>query len=288
MIKAEDLRKRYVMGDNVVHALDGVDLTIGAGEFVSITGASGSGKSTLMHILGCLDRPSSGTLHFDGELVGALSDKQLARLRNSRVGFVFQTFNLINRTTALDNVLVPLMYTRKSFSRSTAKRALERVGLGHRYRHKPGQMSGGECQRVAIARAIVNSPKLLLADEPTGNLDSHTGAQIMGIFRELHTEGITVILVTHELDVAVQANRMIQMRDGRIAEDTTVDDVRRREILALTSDAHRRMFRGSNTDGPHVERGPSTVEDAAAEATGAARKPLPHQGGEPRASARAD
>ncbi len=208
MIEAIQLRKQYVMGESVVNALDGVDLTIAAGEFVSLTGSSGSGKSTLMHILGCLDRPSSGILKFGGQVISAMGDKQLAQTRNQHIGFVFQTFNLINRTSALDNVMVPLVYTRRSFARKTALDALDRVGLAKRARHKPSEMSGGECQRVAIARAIVNRPKLILADEPTGNLDSRNGEQIMKIFHDLHTAGITIVLVTHEMDIAVQAERM--------------------------------------------------------------------------------
>ena len=243
MIKTTELRKDYQMGDEVVHALDGVDLTIAPGSFVSITGASGSGKSTLMHILGCLDRPTGGTLEFRGQLVSGMGDRQLAEIRNRHVGFVFQTFNLINRTTALDNVCVPLMYTRRSFSRKTALQALERVGLSQRASHRPSEMSGGECQRVAIARAIVNNPSLLLADEPTGNLDSRTSAQIMATFHELHAGGITIVLVTHEMDIAVQADRMIQMTDGKVSEDTAVDEHRREEILRVRQDAHRRMFR---------------------------------------------
>lgn len=222
------------MGDTVVHALDGVDLTIQAGEFVSITGASGSGKSTLMHILGCLDRPTSGTLEFRGRMTTTLAEKQLAQVRNLDIGFVFQTFNLINRTTAMDNVLVPLIYTRKRFSKKTAKVALERVGLANRARHTPSEMSGGECQRVAIARAIVNNPSLILADEPTGNLDSKTGGQIMQIFRELHASGITIVIVTHETEVALQANRTIHMRDGKIIEDSVIDEARRKQVLAPT------------------------------------------------------
>ncbi len=242
MIEARQLHREYRMGDSVVNALAGVDLTIAAGEFVGITGASGSGKSTLMHLLGCLDRPTSGLLRFQGQSLGDLGERQLARIRNQHIGFVFQTFNLINRTTALDNVVVPLMYSRKSFSRSKALRALDRVGLAPRAKHRPGEMSGGECQRVAIARAIVNNPKLLLADEPTGNLDSKTGRQIMQIFHDLHAEGITIVLVTHELDVAVQARRIIQMRDGRIVDDSAVDDTHRAEVLKMTTDAHTRIF----------------------------------------------
>ena len=247
MIEAVQLRKRYVMGEAVVNALDGVDLTIEAGEFVSLAGPSGSGKSTLMHILGCLDRPSAGVLRFDGQVISSLGDKQLARIRNQHIGFVFQTFNLINRTSAMDNVLVPLVYTRRHFARKTALEALDRVGLGKRARHKPSEMSGGECQRVAIARAIVNRPKLLLADEPTGNLDSKNGEQIMKIFHELHATGITVVLVTHEMEIAVQAERMIQMRDGLIHDDTAIDERRRAEILGASQEAHTRAFRHKMT-----------------------------------------
>ncbi len=248
MIEAAQLRKEYLMGDSVVHALDGVDLHIEPGEFVSITGASGSGKSTLMHIMGCLDRPTSGMLRVAGETVSSLNDKQLARIRNEHIGFVFQTFNLINRTTAFDNVQVPLIYTRQAFNKKAAREALERVGLGKRSKHRPSEMSGGECQRVAIARAIVNRPRLILADEPTGNLDTRTGEQIMQIFHELHHEGITILLVTHEIDVAVQAERIINMRDGKIVEDTAVDDRRREQILAQTHDAHTRAFRQKTAD----------------------------------------
>jgi putative ABC transport system ATP-binding protein len=243
MIEAAQLRKEYHMGDSVVHALAGVDLRIQPGEFVSITGASGSGKSTLMHILGCLDRPTSGIVRVAGETVSALNDKQLARIRNQHIGFVFQTFNLINRTTAFDNVLVPLVYTRRAFAKKAARDALERVGLGKRSKHRPSEMSGGECQRVAIARAIVNKPRLILADEPTGNLDTRTGEQIMQIFHELHADGITILVVTHEMDVAVQAQRMIHMKDGNIVEDTAVDDHRREQILTQAHDVHTRAFR---------------------------------------------
>ncbi len=235
------------MGDSVVHALDGVDLNIDAGEFVSIVGTSGSGKSTLMHILGCLDRPTSGTYEFDGAMVSSMSDRKLATIRNQHIGFVFQTFNLISRTSALENVIVPLMYTRKPYSKKTAIEALDRVGIAKRAKHTPSEMSGGECQRVAIARAIVNSPKLLFADEPTGNLDSKTGDQIMRVFHDLHANGMTIILVTHEMEVAVQATRMLRMKDGRIVEDTAVDDEHRADVIKKARDAQRSMFRRKAT-----------------------------------------
>ena len=241
MIRAVQLRKEYRMGDSIVHALAGVDLEIGPSEFVSVTGPSGSGKSTLMHILGCLDRPTTGLVEFLGHDVGGLSDKRQAQIRNQHIGFVFQTFNLIHRTSALDNVIVPLVYTRKTFTRATAMQALDRVGLAHRAKHKPGELSGGECQRVAIARAIVNNPSLILADEPTGNLDTRTGQQILELFHDLHAGGITVVIVTHELEIAVQAQRMIQMRDGRIIEDAAVGRTRREEVLTLTRDARTRL-----------------------------------------------
>lgn len=242
MIRADQLRKEYQMGESIVHALAGVNLSIDAGAFVSITGASGSGKSTLMHILGCLDRPTSGTLEFQGQLISSMNEKHLARIRNQHIGFVFQTFNLINRTTALENICVPLMYTRQTFSRATARRALERVGLGARASHRPSEMSGGECQRVAIARAIVNNPSLLLADEPTGNLDTKTSAQIMQTFHELRAGGLTIVLVTHEMDIAVQADRMIQMSDGKVIEDVAVDNARRTAVLTSAHDASLKVI----------------------------------------------
>ncbi len=232
MIRVHQLRRHYHMGSSIVRALDGVDLAIRDGEFVSITGASGSGKSTLMHLLGCLDRPTSGLYEFDGRLVHKLSDGQLAVIRNRAIGFVFQTFNLINRTSALDNVTVPLIYGRKGNTRAAAMEALRRVGLAERARHKPSELSGGERQRVAIARAIVNNPRIIFADEPTGNLDSRTGRQILEVFHSLHAGGVTIILVTHEMDVAVQAQRLIRMKDGKILEDRVVDDTLRDEMEA--------------------------------------------------------
>ena len=219
LIRIRNLTKLYRMGDSVVRALDGVDLDIAAGEFVAITGASGSGKSTMMHLLGCLDRPSSGAYVLNGRNVSQMTDRELAEVRNRDIGFVFQTFNLINRTSAVENVGVPLFYARKLNTGGPARMALERVGLGHRYGHKPNELSGGERQRVAIARAIVNNPVLVLADEPTGNLDSRTGDQIMEIFHGLNAAGVTIILVTHEPDIARQARRVVQMRDGRIVSD---------------------------------------------------------------------
>lgn len=231
MIRARQLTKHYQMGNSVVRALDGVDLEIAAGELVSITGASGSGKSTLMHILGCLDRPSKGSYEIAGKRVSELSDSALASVRNCHIGFVFQTFNLINRTSAVDNVAVPLIYGRKSATRKAALAALAKVGLAARAKHKPSELSGGERQRVAIARAIVNDPEVILADEPTGNLDTRTGAQIMDIFHDLNRAGVTVVLVTHEMDVAVQARRIVRMRDGRIIVDEQLSDGRREELL---------------------------------------------------------
>jgi len=216
MIKVASMTKIYQMGASEVRALDGVDL------FVSITGASGSGKSTLMHLLGCLDRPTSGTFEFDGAAVHGFSDRQLARIRNESIGFVFQTFNLINRTSALDNVMVPLVYGRRGSAKAKGIEALERVGLADRAKHKPSELSGGERQRVAIARAIVNHPRLILADEPTGNLDSRIGEQILDIFHSLHADGATIVLVTHEMHVAAQGGRLINMKDGKITDDLTM------------------------------------------------------------------
>jgi putative ABC transport system ATP-binding protein len=216
MIKLENIAKVYWMGQVEVYALKGVSLTIKPGEMVSIVGASGSGKSTLLHILGCLDRPSSGRYLLDGADVSRLNDDKLAEMRNKKFGFVFQDFNLLSRATALANVELPLIYGGGRRNRQQAMEALERVGLGQRAKHKPTELSGGEQQRVAIARALVNNPTLILADEPTGNLDSVSTGEIISIFHQLHREGITVVMVTHEADIAARTQRIIRLRDGEI------------------------------------------------------------------------
>ena len=208
------------MGKQKVSALDGVDFSIEKGEFVAIMGPSGSGKSTLMNLLGCLDLPSSGIYRLENLDIQDLKPDQLAEVRNRRIGFVFQSFNLLPRATALENTELPLLYGRVPKSTEIAFQALERVGLAHRAKHKPTELSGGERQRVAIARALVNSPAIILADEPTGNLDSTTGKEILNLFLELNQEGVTLILVTHEQEIAKQAKRIMQMRDGKIISDT--------------------------------------------------------------------
>ena len=220
MIEVERLFKTYQMGSQKVSALDGVDFRIEKGEFVAIMGPSGSGKSTLMNLLGCLDLPSSGIYRLENLDIQHLKSNQLAEVRNRRIGFVFQSFNLLARATALENTELPLLYGRVPKSTEIAFQALERVGLAHRAKHKPTELSGGECQRVAIARALVNGPAIILADEPTGNLDSVTGKEILALFLELNQEGVTLILVTHEQEIAQQAKRIIQMRDGKIITDT--------------------------------------------------------------------
>ena len=224
VIRTEALAKVYQMGAEEVHALRGIDLEIRKGEYVAIMGPSGSGKSTLMNLIGCLDSPSSGRYWLAGRLVSELDDDELAYIRNKEIGFVFQTFNLLPRATALHNVELPLIYngTPAEERVERAKQALERVDLGPRMSHKPNELSGGQRQRVAIARALVNNPSIVLADEPTGNLDSKTGEEIMHLFANLHGQGNTIILVTHEMDIAQHAHRVIFIRDGKVASDEKV------------------------------------------------------------------
>ena len=221
VIKISDVYKTYVMGDNIVNALAGINLEVEKGEFLSIMGPSGSGKSTLMNILGCLDRPTSGSYVLDGREVSEYTDDELAITRNKKIGFVFQSFNLLPRMSSLQNVALPMVYagaTEEDRLR-LAKEALEKVGLGERVEHKPNELSGGQRQRVAIARALVNNPAIIMADEPTGNLDTKSGNDIMAMFRDLNSEGRTVILVTHEPEIAEQANRTVHVRDGIIVND---------------------------------------------------------------------
>jgi putative ABC transport system ATP-binding protein len=225
VIHVEGLTRIYTMGTNTVNALRGVDLTVETGEMVAIMGSSGSGKSTLMNILGCLDVPTAGNYWLDGARVDGLSKDDLADLRNRKLGFVFQGFNLLARTSALENVELPLLYDqsgRKLDTKALAAAALERVGLGDRIDHHPSELSGGQQQRVAIARALITQPTLLLADEPTGNVDSDTTAEIMALFRELNEQGITIVLVTHEPEVARYAGRIVEVRDGRVVRDHAV------------------------------------------------------------------
>jgi putative ABC transport system ATP-binding protein len=224
VIRTYDLWKTYVMGDQEIHAVSGVDIEIKRGEYVAIMGPSGSGKSTLMNLIGCLDTPTKGEYFINGNLVSSMTDDELARIRNKEIGFVFQTFNLLPRATALHNVELPLIYSGIPADQrlERARQALRHVDLEHRMMHKPNECSGGQRQRIAVARALVNNPSILLADEPTGNLDTATGNEIMGLFERLHQQGNTIVLVTHEHDIALHAHRIIFVRDGKVERDEPV------------------------------------------------------------------
>lgn len=229
VIETKGLSKTYQMGDVAVYALRGIDMAVKRGEMVAIMGSSGSGKSTLMNLLGCLDQPTSGDYFLDGKNVNALSKNEYADIRNQKIGFVFQGFNLLSRTSALENVELPLFYDRTGRTNNPKKaavEALERVGLANRMDHEPNQLSGGQQQRVAIARALVNQPAIILADEPTGNLDSRTSIDVMSVFQELNEQGITIIVVTHDSDIALYAKRIVELRDGRVKRDGLVKNRR--------------------------------------------------------------
>jgi putative ABC transport system ATP-binding protein len=221
LITIKDIGRKYIIGTEIIHALKSVTLTINKGEFVALMGPSGSGKSTLMNILGCLDTPTKGEYILNGINVSHMSDNELAEVRNSEIGFVFQTFNLLPRNTALDNVALPLIYAgvNKEGRQARAKKALENVGLGNRTDHRPNELSGGQRQRVAVARALINDPSIILDDEPTGNLDTKTSIEIMSLVEDIHAKGNTIILVTHEEDIAMHAHRIVRMRDGLIERD---------------------------------------------------------------------
>lgn len=221
LISITDIGRKYVIGAETIHALKSVSLTIDKGEFVALMGPSGSGKSTLMNILGCLDTPTKGEYILNGIRVSEMSDNELAEVRNKEIGFVFQTFNLLPRSSSLDNVALPLVYAGvpKEERKARAQKALENVGLGNRVDHKPNELSGGQRQRVAVARALINNPSIILADEPTGNLDTKTSVEIMALLEEIHSKGNTIILVTHEEDIASHAHRIVRMRDGLIEDD---------------------------------------------------------------------
>jgi len=256
VIELKQLTKEYHMGDVIVRALAGVDMSVESGEFLAVMGASGSGKSTLMNIIGCLDQPTAGEYLFEGQNINSLTRNQYAAIRNQKIGFVFQGFNLLARTSAFENVELPLLYDRDNRIKEPQKRvleALDRVGLSDRMHHEPSQLSGGQQQRVAIARALVNQPSMLLADEPTGNLDSVTSIEILSLFQALNNQGITVILVTHEADIASYASRIIQMRDGMIIRDDAVEHRRdAREDLnndhSFTKDKSAALRKNSRTD----------------------------------------
>ncbi|WP_020534312.1 ABC transporter ATP-binding protein [Lewinella cohaerens] len=236
VISTKDLRKTYDMGTTKVHALRGVDVEISVNDYVALMGPSGSGKSTLMNLLGCLDTPSEGDYFLDAINVSTMTDGELAEVRNRKIGFVFQTFNLLPRLTALDNVALPLVYSgwSKADREARAQEVLTEVGLGDRVDHKPNELSGGQRQRVAIARALVNNPSIILADEPTGNLDTKTSIEIMKIFENIHSKGNTVILVTHEPDIAEHAHRIIRLRDGEVESD-----IKNENIVSVDDPTHR-------------------------------------------------
>jgi len=245
VIQLRDLSKTYQSGEVEVKAVRGVTLEIVRGDFVAVMGASGSGKSTLMNTLGCLDQPTSGEYLLDGQAVAGLNRKELAKLRNRKLGFVFQSFNLLARTSALENVELPMFYSHPLIGlrerRQRAAQALGKVGLGDRASHHPNQLSGGQQQRLAIARALVNRPELVLADEPTGNLDTRTSIEIMGLFQELNDTGITLVMVTHELDIAAYCKRIVVMRDGQVTSDTQNENRRvARQEIAMLNDAEQK------------------------------------------------
>ncbi len=227
VIRTEHIAKMYVMGTEEVHALRDVSITIKQGEYVALMGPSGSGKSTLMNMIGCLDTPTSGQYFLDGQDVSRMTDNQLAEVRNKKIGFVFQTFNLLPRSTALENVTLPLIYAGFGKSERTVRgeKVLHQVGLGDRMKHQPNELSGGQRQRVAVARALVNNPALILADEPTGNLDSKTSIEIMGLFEEIHRNGNTIVVVTHEEEIAQHAHRIIRLKDGLVETDEINENV---------------------------------------------------------------
>ena len=250
LISLKGIKRHYQVGDEKVKALDGVDLTINHNEYISIMGPSGSGKSTLMNMIGCLDTPTEGVYEFEGELVHAMDDNQLASIRNRKIGFVFQTFNLLPKATALRNVEVPLIYANISRSErlEKAEKALNAVGLNDRMHHKPNELSGGQRQRVAIARALVNDPSILLADEPTGNLDSKSGVEIMKILDNLHNDGNTIILVTHEVYIADHADRTINLFDGRIKDDLKKARIAEEPIKTASTVLLEKPTNVANTD----------------------------------------